>query len=337
MLVIRPSGDDDAPRWDAYAASRPEGHFGHLAAWRTLTERSYGVRARYWIAEREGRVCGLLPLFERPGHSLFSAPGGLLADDAEAAGALLEPAKDRLRRAGLRWIELRDQRAAWPGLETSTEHLTLELRLEATVEAQWKAFDAKLRNQVRKGEKSEFHPRWGHAHVADFHRVLLENMRDLGTPIRGVAYFRRALELLGDAADLLILDREGTPAGAMFTVAHGARMSDPWASSLRRYFALCPNHVLYWVAIRRAIERGLTRFDFGRSQRTAGTYSFKAQWGAEPVQLYYQYVLGRASHPPTLEEQKGAYAAAVAVWRRLPLGLANLLGERARRRFPEVL
>jgi FemAB-related protein (PEP-CTERM system-associated) len=337
MISVRPCQDSDATRWDAFAASRPDGHFGHRLAWRSLTERSFGVRARYWIAERDGRVCGLLPLFERPGHSLFSAPGGLLAEDAEAAAALLEPARERLQEGRLGWLELRDQRVVWPGLETSTEHVTLELPLAGTVEAQWKVFDAKLRNQVRKGEKSAFTMRWGHSHVSDFHRVLLENMRDLGTPIRGEAYFRRALELLGEAADLLILDLDRAPAGAMFTVTHGARMFDPWASSLRRYFALCPNHVLYWAAIRRAIERGLKRFDFGRSQRTAGTYSFKAQWGAQPVQLYYQYVLGRASHPPTLEEQKGMYAAAVAIWRHLPLPLASLLGERARRRFPEVL
>ncbi len=337
MTSVRPYQDADAPLWDGYAASRPEAHFGHRAAWRALSERSYGVRARYWLAERDGRVCGILPLFERPGHTLFSAPGGLLADDAEAAAVLLEPARERLREGRLQWLELRDQRVAWPGLETSTEHLTLELALEETVEAQWGAFDAKLRNQVRKGQRAAFTTRWGHGHVADFHHVLLENMRDLGTPIRGEAYFRRALDLLGEAADLLILDLEGSPVGAMFTVAHGARMSDPWASSLRRYFALCPNHVLYWAAIRRAIEGGLKHFDFGRSQRTAGTYSFKAQWGAQPVQLYYQYALGRASHLPTLEEQKGAYAAAVAVWKRLPLGLAGVLGERARRRFPEVL
>jgi FemAB-related protein (PEP-CTERM system-associated) len=242
-----------------------------------------------------------------------------------------------VRHDGLQWLELRDQRVAWPGLETSTEHLTLELALESGVEAQWKAFDAKLRNQVRKGERSAFTTRWGHEHAADFHRVLLENMRDLGTPIRSAAYYARALEALGSDADVVILDLEGAPAGAMFTVVHGSGMSDPWASSLRRYFARCPNHVLYWAAIRRAIERGLSRFDFGRSQRDAGTYSFKAQWGAEPVQLYYQYALGRASQMPSLEAQKGAFAAAVAVWRRLPLPVADALGERVRRRFPEVL
>jgi FemAB-related protein (PEP-CTERM system-associated) len=336
-IAVRPCRDDDRARWDDYVRARPESQFGQRFAWKDLTERAYGVRARYWLAEAQGRIAGVLPLFERAGHTLFSAPGGLLADDAGVAEALLAPARERVREAGLEWLELRDQRVAWPGLETSTEHVTLELALERDVESQWKAFDAKLRNQVRKGEKSPFTTRWGPEHVGTFHRVLLESMRDLGTPVRAVGYFREVLKAFGADAELLVMDLEGAPAGTMFTIVHGGRVTDPWAASLRRYFARCPNHVLYWAAIRRAIERGRTRFDFGRSQPSSGTYSFKLQWGAQPVPLYYQYALGRAARVPTLEHQKGAYAAAVAVWRRLPLPVAGLLGEPLRRRFPEVL
>ena len=338
MTQIRPYRDEDAPRWDAYVASRPESHFGQRSSWKTLTEQAFSVKSQYALAERDGAICGVLPLFEKPGRSLFSAPGGLLADDAATAEALLAAPREKVKRERLQWLELRDQRVAWPGLETSTEHLTLELALESSEQAQWKAFGAKLRNQVRKGEKSAFSVRSGHAHLADFHRVLLENLRDLGTPVRGPDYFRRALRALGSDADLLILDLDGGPVGAMFTVAHGERMTDPWASSLRRVLARCPNHVLYWAAIRRAIERGLQRFDFGRSQRTSGTYSFKTQWGAEPVQLYYQYALGPGTAAmPTLAAQKDAFSLGVKVWRHLPLPLAAVLGERVRRKFPEVL
>jgi FemAB-related protein (PEP-CTERM system-associated) len=337
VAKVRAFRESDRENWDAYVVAHPASHFGQRVAWKALTERFFRVTPHYWLAESDGRIRGVLPLFEKRGHALFSAPGGLLADDEATAAQLIEPARELLKRQALDWIELRDQRVAWPGLETSTEHLTLELALESSTEAQWKAFDAKLRNQVRKGERSAFTTRWGREHVREFHRVLLQNMRDLGTPIRSVEYFAAALELFGADADALVMDLEQRPVGAMFTVAHGARFFDPWASSLRRYLALCPNHVLYWAAIRRAIERGMRRFDFGRSQRTSGTYSFKAQWGAEPVQLYYQYALGRAGKMPTLEDQKGSFSAAVAIWRRLPVPVAGVLGERVRRGFPEVM
>jgi FemAB-related protein (PEP-CTERM system-associated) len=337
MLEVRPFRDTDAARWDAYVEAAPDSHFGQLIAWKTLTERAYGCPADYAIAEEGGRVRGVLPLFAKSGRYLFSAPGGLLADDERVAEALLAPARERVKRERLDWLELRDQRRAWPGLETSREHVTLELALEPSAEAQWKRFDPKLRNQVRKAEKSGFEAKWGHDRVDAFHRVMLENMRDLGTPIRGAEYYRAALEALGKRADLLVLEREGRPAGAMFFVAHGDGALDPWASSLRRYFAMCPNHGLYWEAIRRAIALGLKRFDFGRSQRDSGTFAFKQSWGALPVQLHYQYALGRATAMPTLSGQKDRYATFVGLWRRLPVPLAGVLGERVKRMFPEVM
>lgn len=337
--TVRRYEPGDRARWDAYVRASADSHFGQTIAWRDVTTTAYGVPAVYWLAEREGRVCGVLPLYRKGGRApqLFSAPGGLLADDDAAAAALLAPAREMVAREKLEWLELRDQRRSWPGLETSLEHVTMELELAADAEAQWKAFDAKLRNQVRKGEKSGFARRWGAGEVAAFHRVMLENMRDLGTPMRAPAYYRLALEKLGEAADILVVADPGEPVAAMFTVAHRETFMDPWASSLRRHRARCPNQVLYWEAIQRALARGMKRFDFGRSQHGSGTYLFKEQWGAKPVQLNYQYALGRAKAIPTLEAQKSGFDLAVKVWQRLPVPLAGLLGEPAKRLFPEVM
>ncbi|MCC6349757.1 MAG: GNAT family N-acetyltransferase [Candidatus Eisenbacteria bacterium] len=338
-LRVRPCEAADGAAWDAYVQASPLSHFGQRIAWRDLTTRAYGVSARYWLAEEDGRVRGVLPLFRKRGRrpALFSAPGGLLADDEAVAAALLAPAREEVARERLAWLELRDQPRAWPDLETNREHLTMVLELTREPEGQWARFGAKLRNQIRKGEKAGYERRWGHANLAAFHRVMLENMRDLGTPLRGPAYYRLALELLGAAADLLVIEHAGDAAGAMFTVTHRDTLMDPWASSLRRHFVRCPNQVLYWEAIQRAIARGLRRFDFGRSQWGSPTFRFKEQWGAQPVPLHYQYVLGTAKRFPTLDDQKGSLDLATKLWKRLPLPLAALLGEPAKRLFPEVM
>lgn len=337
-MQVRRLEPGDRVRWDEYVRATPGSSFGHLSGWKSLVEESYGCEAWYWFAEQDGRIRGVLPLFARRqrGRALFSAPGGLLADDAAAAAALIEPARERLASERLDYLELRDQVREWPGLTTSGEHCTLVLDLAASEDDQWKAFGSKLRNQIRKGQKSGFRARWGRDQLPAFHRVMLEAMRDLGTPLRGERYFRRALEAL-ERADLLVLDLGGRAAGAMFVVEHRDTASDPWASSPRRLLALCPNQVLYWEAIRRSIARGLRHFDFGRSQWHSGTFQFKAQWGATPRPLYYQYLMGRAKRLPTLEDQKRGYDLAVRAWRRLPLWAAGLLGERVKRLFPEVV
>lgn len=337
MIAVREAGPGDAERWDRYVLGAPGSHFAQRSAWRSLVTRAYRIRPRWWLAEEHGAIRGVLPLFERGDGTLFSSPGGLLADDDDACRALLEPARAELKNGRGAWIELRDQRRAWPGLETVAEHVTMELALASDPETQWKAFGAKLRNQVGKAEKAGYRERWGAEHAAGFHRVLLENLRDLGTPVLGPRFYRDALAAYGDDATVLVLEMQGEAAGAMFLVRHAGTLADPWASSLRRFFADSPNMMLYWAAIRFAIAQGLQRFDFGRSQPDSGTFRFKAQWGARPVPLYYQYVLGRAQRAPTLADQKHAFGLAVKVWRRLPLPLARVLGPPARRRFPEAL
>ena len=155
-LRVRAYAPADLEAWDGYVKGSAHSHFGQLSAWMELTVRTYGVSARYWLAEEAGRVRGVLPLFRKGGRhgSLFSAPGGLLADDAAVAEALLAPAREEVARERLAWVELRDQRVEWPGLETSREHLTMVLDLGRDASEQWSAFDAKLRNQIRKGEKA---------------------------------------------------------------------------------------------------------------------------------------------------------------------------------------
>jgi hypothetical protein len=113
---------------------------------------------------------------------------------------------------------------------------------------------------------------------------------------------------------------------------HRGVLSIPWVSSLRRYFDRCPNQVLYWEAIRFAIESGVNVLDFGRSSRGAGTFEAKRQWGAEPVQLFWHYF-------PEADQPVGEGGAhrldwAARVWRHLPLAVANRLGPQIRKGIP---
>jgi serine/alanine adding enzyme len=337
VIRVAPLLGDDEAEWDAYVVSRPGTHFAQRTAWRRIMKEFFPAAERALLARDDaGRIVGVLPAYRRK-DALFSAPGGLVADHADAARALLDTARAEVTRDSLRWLELRDQAVAWPGLETNPEHVTLVLELAADEDAQWTSFDAKLRNQIRKAQKSGLTCRRGHEHLPAFHRVFSECMRDLGTPAMEAAYFARVLERYGEAADVFVAYRGKEPVGGMFVVRHGDTLFDPWAASLRRYFHLNPNNLVYWEALRHAIATGLRRFDFGRSQPGSGTYRFKEQFGARTLPLFYQYVLGRATRVPTLEDQKSSLDLAVRLWRRLPLPVTRALGPRARRLFPEAL
>ena len=79
---------------------------------------------------------------------------------------------------------------------------------------------------------------------------------------------------------------------------------------------------MYFALMRHARERGCARFDFGRSKLGGGAYAFKKNWGFAPEPL--TYALRGAARD--VNPASPRYRLQSAVWRRLPLALANRIG-----------
>jgi serine/alanine adding enzyme len=175
------------------------------------------------------------------------------------------------------------------------------LALAADIDSQWRAFNAKLRNQIRKAEKSGLQFVIGRLELLDrFYEVFAHNMGDLGTPVYGKSFFRNILEAFPDTATIFAVYHETKMIAAGIGSWFRNMLEIPWASSISDYKMLCPNNMLYWEAIRFAICNGFKRFDFGRSTPNEGIYNFKKQWGAQPLQLYWQYVMDGHKEIPNL-------------------------------------
>jgi hypothetical protein len=86
--------------------------------------------------------------------------------------------------------------------------------------------------------------------------------------------------------------------------------------------------------IEHAIATGHATFDFGRSTPNEGTFHFKQQWGAEATPLHWEYVLAGGRSLPNLSPSNPKYRAAIAMWTRLPLGVANRIGPLIVRSIP---
>jgi hypothetical protein len=194
-------------------------------------------------------------------------------------------------------------------------------------DAYWKGLDAKVRNQVRKAEKSGVTVKWGREERLDeFYEVFCINMRDLGSPTHAKAFFASVLKHF-PGASIGTAHRDGKCIGGLFRILWKDELVIPWASTLKDERVHCPNNALYWEAIRFAFEQGCSRVDFGRSTREEGTYRFKKQWLARESSLYrYQFddkgrFLERSWHV-----SQGKLGWTRNVWAKLPLKLANSLG-----------
>jgi FemAB-related protein (PEP-CTERM system-associated) len=209
------------------------------------------------------------------------------------------------------------------------------LRLPGSRQVMWDGLDRKVRNQIRKAEKSNLTVASGGTALLDeFYAVFARNMRDLGTPVYSRSLFAAILaEFPGDARLHLVRLNGRTIAGAL-SYAFGDSIEVPSASSLREHRTLCPNHLMYWSIMEQAIAEGRTVFDFGRSTPDDGTYHFKEQWGAAPKQLWWEYSLQGKCELPAEDRHSSKFQAMIEAWKRLPVGVANVIGPHIARSVP---
>jgi predicted N-acyltransferase len=190
----------------------------------------------------------------------------------------------------------------------------------------WRTLSSERRNRVRRAGKAGLSVELaGASELPLFYDIWTTNMRDLGSPPHARALFDHVLRLFPEQHVLLLAKHEGRTIGAALALWWKDTIAVPWVSSLREYFNLYPNNILYWEAIRWAIGRGLRTFDFGRSTRDSGTYEFKLRWGAVPTPLNWQFLPVRGTVPaPVAEDNK--FGLAVEVWKRIPVGVTRVIG-----------
>jgi FemAB-related protein (PEP-CTERM system-associated) len=332
-----------AQRWDAYVESHPAATGYHLAAWAPIFTRAFGHETRYLAAETDGQIVGILPLvifksrlLRRFSVSLpFLNYGGIVADTPEAERALLEAAIAETRAAGGKHLELRHSRRHFPDFPCKQHKVAMVLPLEESEEKQWAALDRKVRNQVRKAEKSQLRSTHGGAELLEpFYDVFARNMRDLGTPVYAKSWFHAILEAFPARARIVCVWHGEQPAAASFVFRHRETMEVPWASAIREFNPLCANTYLYWEMLRFTIANKCRHFDFGRSTPGAGTYEFKRQWGAQPHELTWEYWLAADQPLPDMSPQNPRVQWAIDLWRRLPLPLTKAIGPHIVRNIP---
>ena len=331
------------PACDGFVRGHPDGRLCFLPGWSDMVERRFGLESLYLAARTEGRVCGILPLVHARsfffGNRLVSQAfvdyGGALAESAEACEALFRRAVELAEERRCESIEFRNVAPLPFDLVPRSDKIGMWLPLVADPEQVWKGLDAKVRNQVRKAEKSEIACASGGLELLeDFYGVYTVRMRQLGTPCYAKALMAGILETFPDNSRIFVVRLKETIVGAGITTFLGRFAEMQYASTLVEYNKLCPNNLLYWKAIEHYARAGAQYFDFGRSTVGGGTYDFKKQWECREVPLHYQYWVrpGVTLSEPTPDNPK--YARKVEMWRKLPLWVTRVLGPRISRGLP---
>lgn len=328
----------DVQAIDAYVAAHPDGSAFHRAAWTRAIERGCGQKAYYLIAEKGGSVIGLLPASEMHsplfGRALVSAGfavgGGPIADDQATIDALAEHGWTLAGRLSCPSFELRG--GALPGGEgwhrEEGTYAGFVRPLAADDEAELLAIPRKQRAEVRRAIGFELEVRIGSAAVdrADHYAVYAESVRNLGTPVFPRSLFDAVLDAFGADADILTVSKDGVPLASVLSLYHKAVAMPYWGGGTSTARTWRANDMMYYALMLHARKRGCNAFDFGRSKRGTGAFAFKKNWGFEPAPLSYAGRTADGEAPRQINPLSPRYRLQIALWQKLPLGVANRLG-----------
>lgn len=321
-------------RWEAFVLACPEATFFHRAAWQGILRNVFRHPTYFLYAEQDGEILGVLPLAHIKsrlfGNSLIALPfavyGGVAASTTEATAALEQEAQSLARQLDVDHLEFRNinpRHADWP---TQDLYVTFRKEILPEVEANMLAIPRKQRAMVRKGINN------GLISTVDrksdrFFKLFADNVHRHGTPALPKRYFDTLLEVFGNDCEILtITTPDGKPLSSVLSFYFRDEVLPYYAGDDEAARNFAANDFKYWELMRRSCERGLKIFDYGRSKVGTGPYSFKKNWGFEPQGLHYEYCLYKRDSIPQNNPNNAKYKLLIETWRRMPIGLANLIG-----------
>ena len=334
-VAVRLADRGDRPAIVRFLADHPDTTAFHRFEWLDAVERATGHRTHILLSEQDSNIRAVLPLHEAHsplfGRALvssgFAVGGGVVG---EGDPALFSAAQELAVRLNCPSVELRGGPLPsgddWHVRQDS--HAGFVNPLAADDDAQLLAIPRKQRAEVRRGLGHDMDVRIGRdaAARAVHYAVYAESVRNLGTPVFPKALFDAILDGFGDDADILTVVHEGQPLASVLSLYHRGAVMPYWGGGVYAARTMRANDVMYYALMNHARTRGCERFDFGRSKSNTGAFNFKRNWGFEPQPLSYANWTADGVPPRDVNPLSPRYKAKIAVWQKLPLSVANLIG-----------
>jgi len=327
-------------QWDAFVEACDEATFFHLSGWKRVIEKSFGHNTHYLYVEKDNKIQAILPLGHIKsllfGSALISLPfcvyGGIAAENDEARVALEEAAYALAKQLGVDHLELRNQqlhnhstgsqKRDW---KTKDLYATFKKEIDPDPEKNLLAIPRKQRAMVRKGIKADLKTEIDDTHDR-LYNVYSESVHNLGTPVFPKNYFKELKAEFGDACEILIVTKQDTVVSGVMSFYFRNEVLPYYGGGNNLARKYNSNDFMYWKLMSQACEKGIQIYDFGRSKKGTGSYSFKKNWGFEPKPLHYEYRLVKAKELPDINPLNPKYQLFIKLWKRMPLSVSRLIG-----------
>ena len=308
----------------------------HRPRWLRAIERGTGQRAVGIAALDDNVIVGWLPMTEihSPifGRALvssgFAVDGGVLPENRSVAELLCGHAQELALRTSCDSIELRGGIVPGGWRSARDSHCGFVGELASNDDEQLAAIPRKQRAEVRKSLRMNFDIQIGRSELdrAMHYAIYAESVRNLGTPVFPRSLFAAVLDEFEDSSDILTVSVGGKPVASVLSLYDRQTAMPYWGGGTRQARSLRANERMYFELMLHARRRGCNRFDFGRSKTGSGPWHYKKNWGFNPEPLTYASWTAPGRPPRDADPTSAAYARKIAMWKRLPLGVANRIG-----------
>lgn len=337
LIDIKALGQDKTTyqQWDAFVEQCSLGSFFHLSGWKDVIETAYGHKCYFLYAEQDGEWFGVLPLVHQSsrlfGNALISTPfcvyGGVASDDPAVMDLLEQHAIDLATQLKVDYLELRYPFERQNQLTEKCAHATFSYALDGDHDAILAGVKKKQRAVIRQSLGNHDLDFSVSGDVDECYRIYSESVRNLGTPVFPKHYFRTLKQVFGDKCEVLTVSHQGQSVSSVLSFYYKDEVLPYYGGGLPAARDLKSNDYMYYQLMCHArADRGVTRFDFGRSKLDSGAYSYKKHWGMEPVALHYQFYLVNVQELPNLSPNNPKYQLFIQLWKKLPIAVSRMLG-----------
>lgn len=340
-MTIQVVDPTDVSNWDRGLLERGGIDFFHSSVWAKVLKESYGYRPLYFTSHEDGRLVLSMPMMEvrsvwtgKRGTSLpFTDQCTPFFLDREVLSEAVGRCLDYGRRAGWRHVDWRaadyyeDNPPAW------AEYYAHEIALSKDEAELFARFHPGNRRNIRKaaGERLsiEFSASW--PSLVEFCRLNVLTRRRHGLPPQPPRFFEKVFEhVLSTGHGMVVSARhDGRTIASSIYFQFGKKALFKYGASELDRFAVRPNNLIMWEAVRWYRAHGFEKLSLGRTDLdAAGLLRYKRAWGAEERRLrYYRYEFRKGGFL-THKQRRSPYRGLIA---NLPSGILRTVGRIAYR------
>jgi FemAB-related protein (PEP-CTERM system-associated) len=258
----------------------------------------------------------------------FATGGGIVAESDSVAAQLAQAGWDLARKIGSASMELRGGPLPEGWHPQQGTYANFERELLADADAMLNAIPKRQRSEVKRALRADLQVTIGadQRHRAAHFRVYSESVRNLGTPVFPARLFSAALDEFGTDAEVIVIWQGERPLAALLNFVFRESYQPFWGGGTTEARTWRANDLIYYAALRRGIEFGCTRADFGRSKVGTGPWQRKRIWGFTEKPLVYGVRAAGGRAPREINPLDPKYRLKIAAWQKMPLWVANGLG-----------